>query len=227
MNELEFIEALKEHNIILNETQIKQFSLYFDLLKEYNKVMDLTSVKDDEIYERHFYNSLLIAFNNNFDNLSLCDVGSGAGFPAIPLKIVFPNMKLTIIDSLGKRMNFLEIVVQKLNLSDVTLVNDRVENVALIYKENFDVVTARAVARLNILLELCAQLVKIDGTFIAMKGEKGLEELKEANKALKTLNMELINTEEFNPSINLYFKKEKAIDNKYPRSYSLIKNKPL
>ena len=227
MNELEFIEALKEHNIILNETQIKQFSLYFDLLKEYNKVMDLTSVKDDEIYERHFYNSLLIAFNNNFDNLSLCDVGSGAGFPAIPLKIVFPNMKLTIIDSLGKRMNFLEIVVQKLNLSDVTLVNDRVENVALIYKENFDVVTARAVARLNILLELCAQLVKIDGTFIAMKGEKGLEELKEANKALKILNMKLINTEEFNPSINLYFKKEKAIDNKYPRSYSLIKNKPL
>ena len=227
MNELEFIEALKEHNIILNETQIKQFSLYFDLLKEYNKVMDLTSVKDDEIYERHFYNSLLIAFNNNFDNLSLCDVGSGAGFPAIPLKIVFPNMKLTIIDSLGKRINFLEIVVQRLNLSDVTLVNDRVENVALIYKEKFDVVTARAVARLNILLELCAQLVKIDGTFIAMKGEKGLEELKEANKALKILNMKSINTEEFNPSINLYFKKEKAIDNKYPRSYSLIKNKPL
>lgn len=228
MNKEQFKEKLKEQNIILTKKMEDDFDLYFHLLKQYNEVMDLTAViEEEQVYERHFYNSLTIAFNNDFNNLHFCDVGAGAGFPSIPLKIVFPNMKLTIIDPLNKRMEFLKAVVDKLNLSDVDLVVKRVEDISFEYKEKFDIVSARAVARLNVLTELVCQIVKVNGTFIAMKGEKGIEELNEAKNALKTLNFELIKKEVVSPSINLFFKKIKSIDNKYPRNYALIKKKPL
>ena len=114
MNVEQFKLALKKENIELTDQMLEQFDLYFKLIEEYNKVMDLTAISGkEEIYERHFYNSLTIAFNDNFNNLHLCDVGSGAGFPAIPLKIAFPDMKLTIIDPLAKRMDFLKIVIEK------------------------------------------------------------------------------------------------------------------
>ena len=227
MNELEFISKLKENNIELSEEMIKKFAQYFNLLIEYNNVMDLTAVEESEIYERHFFNSLTIAFNEDFNILNLCDVGAGAGFPSIPLKIIFPNMKLTIIDPLSKRMDFLKIVIDKLNLKDVELLYLRAEDASKKYKERFDIVTARAVARLNILVELVGQLVKVNGTFISMKGEKGIEELNEANNALKICNMELIKETRFDRSINLFFKKVGRIDNKYPRNYGQIKKKPL
>ena len=114
----EFKEALEKVNINLTDQMLEQFDMYFKLILKYNKVMDLTAVNDDEIYERHFYNSLTIAFNNNFNGLSLCDVGAGAGFPSIPLKIAFPDMKLTIIDPLSKRMDFLKIVINELGLKE-------------------------------------------------------------------------------------------------------------
>ena len=190
--------------------------------------MDLTAVSEEnDVYDRHFYNSLTIAFKNNFNGLSICDVGAGAGFPSIPLKIAFPNMKLTIIDPLSKRMEFLKIVINKLNLSDVNIVKARAEDACKVMKENFDLVTARAVARLNILTELISQLVKKDGLFVSMKGQKGEEELIEAQNALKTCKFELVKQSQHGQSINYYFKKIDHTPNKYPRNYGQIKNKPL
>ncbi len=224
---IDFKEKLESQNIILTPQMEKQFEKYYSLILKYNSIMDLTAVNPDEIYERHFFNSLTIAFNKDFNNCSLCDVGSGAGFPAIPLKIIFPNMQLTIVDSLGKRMDFLKIVIKELDLKDITIINDRVENIAIKYREKFDIVTARAVARLNILVELVSQLIKVNGTFIAMKGEKGNEELLEAKNALKITHLNLNETVLFDKSINFFFNKEKSIDKKYPRNYSQIKKMPL
>lgn len=228
MTELEFKSALEKEHIVLTDQMMKQFDLYFQLLNEYNKVMDLTAVTEkEEIYERHFYNSLTIAFNENFNGLHLCDVGSGAGFPAIPLKIIFPDMKLTIVDSLSKRMDFLKIVISKLNLSDVNIIYSRAEDASKTHQEEFDIVTARAVARLNILVEIVGQMVKVNGFFIAMKGEKGHEELKEAENALKECKMKLVKENYVHPSKNFYFQKYDHIPSKYPRNYGQIKKKPL
>lgn len=228
INKQTFKEELEKVKIVLTDQMIEQFDLYFKLIDEYNKVMDLTAIKNEnEIYDRHFYNSLTIAFNNDFSNIHLCDVGAGAGFPSIPLKIAFPNMKLTIIDPLTKRMEFLKIVIKKLNLKDVEILTLRAEDACKIYKEKYDVVTARAVARLNILVELISQLLKVNGLFISMKGQKGQEELQEANYALSECGFSLIKETHHEPSINYYFKKVKQTPSKYPRNYGQIKKKPL
>lgn len=228
INKVNFKEELAKVNIALTDQMEKQFDLYFKLIDKYNKVMDLTAISgEDEVYDRHFYNSLSIAFNDDFNGLHLCDVGAGAGFPSIPLKIAFPNMKLTIIDPLSKRMDFLKIVIKELDLKDVEILYLRAEDASKKYPEKFDVVTARAVARLNILVEIVAQMVKVNGLFIAMKGQKGQEELEEAKNALSICNMELIKQTNVEPSINYYFKKSKSISSKYPRNYGQIKKKPL
>ena len=228
INKENFKQALADMNINLTDQMIEQFDLYFKLIDKYNKVMDLTAVAgEDEVYDRHFYNSLSIAFNKNFNGLSLCDVGAGAGFPSIPLKIAFPDMNLTIIDPLSKRMEFLKIVVKELSLQNVNILKLRAEDACKTYKESFDIVTARAVARLNILVELISQLVKKDGLFISMKGIKGQEELLEAANAIKTCGFELVEQTKLDPSINYYFKKANQTPNKYPRNYGQIKNKPL
>ena len=228
INKVNFKEELAKVNITLTDQMEKQFDLYFKLIDKYNKVMDLTAISgEDEVYDRHFYNSLSIAFNDDFNGLHLCDVGAGAGFPSIPLKIAFPNMKLTIIDPLSKRMDFLKIVIKELDLKDVEILYLRAEDASKKHPEKFDVVTARAVARLNILVEIVAQMVKVNGLFIAMKGQKGQEELEEAKNALSVCNMELIKQTNVEPSINYYFKKSKSISSKYPRNYGQIKKKPL
>ena len=223
-----FKDELAKVNITLTDQMVEQFDLYFKLIEKYNKVMDLTAISgEDEVYDRHFYNSLSIAFNDDFNALHLCDVGAGAGFPSIPLKIAFPDMKLTIIDPLSKRMDFLKIVIKELDLKDVEILYLRAEDASKKYPEKFDVVTARAVARLNILVEIVAQMVKVNGLFIAMKGQKGQEELEEAKNALNICNMSLIKQTNIEPSINYYFKKSKSISSKYPRNYGQIKKKPL
>lgn len=228
INKVNFKEELAKVNIALTDQMVEQFDLYFKLIDKYNKVMDLTAISgEDEVYDRHFYNSLSIAFNDDFNGLHLCDVGAGAGFPSIPLKIAFPNMKLTIIDPLSKRMDFLKIVIKELDLKDVEILYLRAEDASKKYPEKFDVVTARAVARLNILVEIVAQMVKVNGLFIAMKGQKGQEELEEAKNALSICNMKLIKQTNVEPSINYYFKKSKSISSKYPRNYGQIKKKPL
>lgn len=224
MDKFTFKEQLEKKGILLTNNMLNQFQTYYDLIVEYNKVIDLTATPNEQIYERHFYDSLLLAFNHNFDNINFCDVGAGAGFPSIPLKIVFPKMKLTIIDPLNKRMNFLKIVIEKLSLTDVTLITKRVEDVSKEYQEKFDVVSARAVAKLNILIELVCQIVKVNGHFIAMKGNKANEELNQAQNALKECNFVLNYQDEYS---NLDFIKISKTNKKYPRMYSQIKHNPL
>lgn len=233
MKKEQFIKQLSENGINLTDGMIQQFHEYFLLLEKYNEVMDLTNVIDEEaVYERHFYDSLTPAFNDSFNHLKVCDVGSGAGFPAIPLKIVFPDMNLTIIDSMTKRMNFLKEVITKLKLKNVNIVIGRVEETANLYWEYFDIVTARAVAKLNMLLELCIPIVKVNGRFIALKGKNALDEVQNSTKALKLLNVKLLkmqtwSTEENISRNNLFFTKIGSTNHKYPRKFSQIKSKPL
>ena len=228
MNEEQFKKLLAEHDILLTEKQEKQFRRYFELLQIWNERLNLTTIiQKEDVYEKHFYDCLTLSFVNDLNGKTLCDVGTGAGFPSIPLKIAFPDMKLTIIDPLSKRMDFLKIVIKELDLKDVEILYLRAEDASKKYPEKFDVVTARAVARLNILVEIVAQMVKVNGLFIAMKGQKGQEELEEAKNALNICNMSLIKQTNIEPSINYYFKKNKSISSKYPRNYGQIKKKPL
>lgn len=223
-----FSQELEKENIILNEQMLSQFEMYFKLLQEYNKVMDLTNViEEDEVYDRHFYNSLTIAFEQDFNGLHLCDVGAGAGFPSIPLKICFPQMKLTIIDPLSKRMDFLKVVIEKLGLEDINILYLRAEDASHKYQEQFDIVTARAVAPLNILVEITAQLIKVNGYLIAMKGKKAKDELSDAKNALEICKLHLEKEINIEQSTNYYFKKISKISNKYPRNYGQIKRRPL
>lgn len=226
MNQNKFIEELKKINISINELQLKQLERYYELLVEYNKVMNLTGITiKEEVYLKHFYDSLTIAKVidlNQYD--TLCDVGTGAGFPGLVIKIIYPNLKITLLDSLNKRLNFLNIVIKELNLKDIETIHIRAEE----YKKQFDIVVARAVAPLNILLEYCIPITKVNGYFIAMKGKN-----EEANNALKELNSEIIETNSFLLPIEqsnrtiIKIKKIKETNKKFPRKYSEIKKNPL
>ncbi len=193
----EFFESLAKQGIELSETQKNQFATYFKELVETNKVMNLTSITDeDQVYLKHFYDSIELGFVDKkilSEQLTLCDVGSGAGFPSLPLKIVNPKLKITIVDSLNKRIKFLDSLVTKLGLEDVNLVHGRAEEVGknAQFREQFDVVTARAVASMNVLTEFCLPLVKVGGQFVAMKSEKAPEEVKAAEFAIETLGGEI------------------------------------
>ena len=224
MNQNKFIEELKKINISINELQLKQLERYYELLVEYNKFMNLTGITiKEEVYLKHFYDSLTIAKVidlNQYD--TLCDVGTG--FPGLVIKIIYPNIKLTLLDSLNKRLNFLNIVIKELNLKDIETIHIRAEE----YKKQFDIVVARAVAPLNILLEYCIPITKVNGYFIAMKGKN-----EEANNALKELNSEIIETNSFLLPIEqsnrtiIKIKKIKETNKKFPRKYSEIKKNPL
>lgn len=156
-------EKLSEQGIELSNTQKEQFQKYYKLLVEWNKKMNLTSITDEhDVYLKHFYDSIAPSFYYDFNGqLSLCDIGAGAGFPSIPLKIVYPELKVTIVDSLNKRIQFLNHLAAELGLEDVSFVHDRAEIYGKgVYRESYDIVTARAVARLTVLSELCLPLVK-------------------------------------------------------------------
>ena len=233
MNQNRFIEELKLINISLTQNQLDQLNEYYNLLIEYNKVMNLTGITDyEEVYLKHFYDSLTIAKVIDLNNInSLCDIGTGAGFPGLVLKIVFPNLKITLLDSLNKRIEFLKVVIDKLNLKNIEVIHSRAEDYALKNRNKFDVTTARAVAHTSILLEYAIPLTKINGYFIPLKANM-TEELKEINNAINELNVRLIKKEEFKLPIEgstrtiLLF--EKLKDNKkYPRKYSEIKKKRL
>lgn len=230
MTKQTFKEALNKLGIEITEKQLAQFEQYMELLIEWNEKMNLTAItKEEEVWEKHFYDS--IAPFGKLEDISLCDVGSGAGFPGIPLKIVFPSMSLTIVEPLQKRCRFLETVKEELGLEKVEIHAARAEDFVKDNREKFDIVSARAVARLAILLELCAPLVCVDGSFIALKGKQGHEELLEAKQAIEVLGMSLEKEDETSVDdatrINLYFKKKKHTPQKYPRAYGQIKKKPL
>jgi len=232
----EFYEKLKEFNVVLSENQKWQFKRYYELLVEWNQKMNLTGITEkNEVYLKHFYDSLLgfLMFEKLNKCQSLCDVGSGAGFPAIPIKIIFPHLKIDLVDSLGKRVKFLNYVINETDLKGIKAHHARSEDYTLDKRESYDIVTARAVARLTILSELCVPLVKVGGYFIALKGQTGNEELIESKEAFKILGVKLLEVkhiqlpEEAGLRTNIYTKKERKTPNKYPRAYGQIKNKPL
>lgn len=230
---MDFKALVSNLDIDLNDEMMECFEKYYNNLILVNSYMNLTAITDyDEVYIKHFYDSLTILKAINKNNINLCDVGSGAGFPSIPLAIVRKDINVTIIDALNKRINFLNDLSKKLELDNVKAYHKRAED----YKEGleaFDVVTARAVARLNILAELCMPLVKIGGIFIAMKGKELVDELEEASSAINILGGKIrsvINLDLPNDSGKraiLVIEKIKNTPSKYPRSFAKIKEKPL
>ncbi|MER1987765.1 MAG: 16S rRNA (guanine(527)-N(7))-methyltransferase RsmG [Solibacillus sp.] len=237
MNEQQFIVALKEKGIELSDTQIQQFRKYFELLVEWNEKMNLTAITDLEgVYLKHFYDSISASFYFDFTKVeSVCDVGAGAGFPSIPVKICFPHLHVTIVDSLNKRITFLNHLSEQLGLDHVSFVHSRAEEFGqnAAYREKFDVVTARAVARLSVLSELCIPLAKEGGYFVALKAAAGAEEMKDAAKAIATLGGKLkeefaflLPVEESERALYI-FNKVKATPKKYPRKPGVPNKTPI
>lgn len=237
MNEAQFISALKEQGIDLNEHQQQQFVTYFEQLVEWNEKMNLTAITDKpSVYLKHFYDSISAAFYIDFKGKKkICDVGAGAGFPSIPLKICYPELEVTIVDSLNKRISFLEHLAEELKLDKVNFVHARAEDFGQDskYREKYDIVTARAVARLSVLSELCVPLVKKGGEFIAMKGSAAEDELSDAKKALAVLGAKIKERYEFILPIeeserNIFvFTKVKNTPNKYPRKPGMPNKSPI
>lgn len=234
MNQDKFIEELTKLGITLTSKQQQQLHIYYELLVEWNKVMNLTNIIEQEaVYLKHFYDSLTITKVYNLNQtLLLCDIGTGAGFPGLVLKIVFPNLNVTLIDSLNKRITFLNTVIQKLELVGIKTIHARIEDYGQKNRELYDIVTARAVAPLNILLEYCIPLLKIQGHFIPLKGN--LEnELIQSKNALNQLNCKIIQSESFKLPIEdsnrtiLKIQKLKKTSERFPRKYSEIKRNPL
>lgn len=224
-------DELKKNDVVLNEIQIAQFKRYADLLVEWNEKMNLTAiVKMEEIYKKHFLDCILPSFGMNMVG-SLCDVGAGAGFPSIPLLIVYPKLNVTIVEPLQKRCTFLKHLVKELKLENIVIENRRSEEYVKEMRETFDIVSARAVANLVMLSELCIPLLKVDGIFLAMKGSGANEELKQAEYAIQTLGCRLLKKEENKldeaKRINLIFVKENKTPAKYPRIFAKIKKEPL
>ncbi|NMA05886.1 MAG: 16S rRNA (guanine(527)-N(7))-methyltransferase RsmG [Acholeplasmataceae bacterium] len=222
---------LKELNIELTFEQQELFRKYYEFLIQENKKYNLTAItNEEEVYYKHFYDSLtLIKTNLIKEGVSLCDIGSGAGFPGMPLKIIYPNLKLTIVESQTKKTEFLKKLVNFLELDNVEIINKRAEEYA--HTKYFDIVTARAVADLSILNELCLPLVKKGGYFIAMKGNYE-EELKRTLNGITILGGKLIEVLSFELPKDMgkrnliIIKKEKMVQG-YPRAFSQIKKKPL
>ena len=233
MNQNRFIEELNKLGINLSDTQLNQLDKYYNLLVKYNKVMNLTGITEhNEVYLKHFYDSITIIKTIDLNSVnSLCDIGTGAGFPGLVLKIVFPNLTVTLLDSLNKRINFLNTVIKELNLKNIEAIHARAEEYATVNRNKFDVTTSRAVAHLSNLLEYAIPMTKENGYFIALKGNLE-EELNEASNAIKVLNVELIDKTEFKLPIEesnrtiVKFKKNKD-NKKYPRKFSEIKKNRL
>lgn len=229
-----FIEALKELQVEVTDKMLDKLDVYYEMLVEYNKNINLTGITDySQVYLKHFYDSLtLVKACSLTNNLSLCDIGTGAGFPGLVLKIVFPNLEVTLVDSLNKRTLFLQDVIDKLELTNIYVVTARAEEYALTCRDKFDIVTARAVSKLNILLEYCIPLLKVKGLFIPLKGSVTEEELKLTN-ALSKLKVSLENKISFLLPIEeshrtiLVFKKNEVTPLLYPRKFDKIKKQPL
>ncbi len=231
---MDFCSELKKINIEINEEQLNKFEIYYNFLVSYNENVNLTSITEkEEVYLKHFYDSITLLMAVEKGNLNLCDVGAGAGFPSVPCAIIDKDINVTIIDSLNKRINFLNQLVTKLEISNVCAIHSRAEEHASIKREYYDICTARAVARLNILVELCLPLVRVGGLFIAMKGFAGNEELEESLVAIKKLGGKVEKVIDFKLPDDqgdrqiIIIKKVKNTPLIYPRSYSVIKNKPI
>lgn len=230
MNREEFITAVKELGISITDKQLEQLNKYYKVLVEWNKKINLTSITEEkDIYLKHFYDSLTLFKEYDLTkDVSLCDVGTGAGFPGIVLKIVFPNLKITLVDSLQKRLKFLDYVIKLLDLKNVELVHERMEDYSKQNEEKFDIITSRAVAKTKILVEISFKALKISGHLILMKSSFE-EELSDAEKIIKDIGGEVINVNTFKLPIEnseralINIKKVRKTEAKYPRSIDKIK----
>lgn len=235
-NTEKFQQGLKELGISLQQEQMKQFLRYHELLVEWNKVMNLTGITEfEEVVAKHFLDSLsLVKAADPREAATLLDVGTGAGFPGIPLKIAFPHLRVTLLDSLNKRLKFLNYVIADLGLKEIVTIHGRAENFARQkeYRESFDLVVSRAVANLSTLSEYCLPYTDISGKFISYKSGKIQEELDQAEKALhllggkieKDIRFSLMGTE--GRSL-LVIKKERPTPGKYPRKAGVPAKEPL
>lgn len=230
-------EAFSKINIILSEKQAKQFEIYYQMLIEKNEVMNLTAITEfSEVLTKHFLDSLMMKEVAEIsEGQTLLDVGTGAGFPGIPLKIVFPELKVVLLDSLNKRVQFLNEVIEALQLENITAIHGRAEDIAkkAEYREQFDYCVSRAVANLSTLSEYCLPFVKVGGSFIPYKSGKIEEELTGAKGALFLLGGKLEDKKEFLlPETDMYrcllnIKKEKSTPKKYPRKAGMPTKDPL
>lgn len=234
MNKELFIEEITKLGIQVTEEKLSKLDKYYDLLVEWNEKINLTAItKKEDVYLKHFYDSLtLIKGYDLTKTIKVCDVGTGAGFPGIVLKIFFDNLDITLLDALNKRINFLNTVIEELNLKNIKAVHSRAEEFAKNNIEEFDLVTSRAVAKLNILNELCIPMLKIGGYFIPMKANID-EELEKSKNSIKILNGNIENIITFNLPIEgsirnlVIIKKISKTDNKYPRKFDKISKNPL
>lgn len=228
-------DIFKNYNIQLNEKQRQQFNLYYDLLIKYNNVMNLTAITEyNDVVIKHFLDSVLPYYIYKKD-AKIIDIGTGAGFPSIPLKILRPDLCFTLVDSLNKRITFLDAVVKGLDLGNVELLHYRSEELAheFKYRERYDYCVSRAVAKLNTLLELCVPFVKVDGCVVAYKGSNAIEEINACGNALSKLHCKIDKILDFDLPNEIgkrnivIINKHKSTDKLYPRKNNLLKNKPL
>lgn len=224
-------ELFKKYNVDIDEEIMLLFDNYYNDLIEKNKVMNLTAIVDkDEVYVKHFIDSIL-PIKQIKDNSKIIDIGTGAGFPGIPLKIVNHTLNITLLDSLNKRINFLNEEIQKLGLKNIRAIHGRAEDYVNVSRETFDYAVSRAVARLNTLLEYCLPYVKLGGYFIAYKSLNSDEEIKECTNALNVLGGKIERMEkidlEGNERTLIFIKKVKNTPLKYPRGQNKPKNQPL
>ncbi|MBE0701535.1 MAG: 16S rRNA (guanine(527)-N(7))-methyltransferase RsmG [Acholeplasmataceae bacterium] len=226
--------VLQNFGIHLSSQQETQFEVYFNYLIEYNKITNLTRITDErEVYIKHFFDALTIIKILDFNAVhSLCDMGSGAGFPSIPLKIIFPHLDITIIDSLGKRIIFLENLINKLILTPINLINDRIETYAVKNQLKFDLVTARALGNMSLICEMGLPMTKVGGFFIAYKSINYEQELNQAKNAIKLLGGQIAKIETFELPNQMGHRTLISIQKThtsqgFPRSFSQMIKKPL
>lgn len=233
----EFYVHLADLGFPLTDRQKEQFERYFELLVEWNEKINLTAITDkDEVYLKHFYDSIAPILQGLIENqpIRLLDIGAGAGFPSLPMKILFPELDVTIIDSLNKRINFLHLLAEELGLSGVHFYHGRAEDFAQdkAFRAQFDLVTARAVARMQVLSELTIPYLKVGGRLLALKASNAPEELKEAKNALNILFSKVEDNLQYelpngDPRYITVVEKKKETPNKYPRKAGMPNKRPL